>query len=165
MLILFSQQILGLSGFGHGLLLTAEAAGGVLGGLIGPMIVARLGKTLSLALALVLIPPGFLAISLTATTAIVAFALFATMFAGLLWNVVTDSCRQRLIPDALLGRVNSIYRFFGWGMMPIGAVAAGAIVTLAEPHLGRELALRAPFALAALGCFGLLGYGAAKLRL
>jgi hypothetical protein len=35
--------------------------------------------------------------------------------AGTLWNVITVSLRQRLIPDHLLGRVNSVYRFFAWG--------------------------------------------------
>lgn len=33
-----------------------------------------------------------------------------------LWNVITVSFRQSVIPDDLLGRVNSVYRFFGWGM-------------------------------------------------
>lgn len=75
------------------------------------------------------------------------------------------SYRQRLIPDALLGRVNSIYRFFGWGMMPFGALAGGWIVAAAEPDLGRELALRMPFLIAAAGSVMLLVYGLRKLRL
>ncbi len=41
------------------------------------------------------------------------------------WNVHTVSFRQRIIPDALLGRVNSVYRFFGWGMMPLGTLLGG----------------------------------------
>ena len=53
--------------------------------------------------------------------ALVALLLGLTMFTGILWNVITVSLRQSVIPDRLLGRVNSVYRFFGWGMMPIGA--------------------------------------------
>ena len=52
-------------------------------------------------------------LALAPSVPVVALALFLEMFAGLLWNVVTVSYRQRFIPDALLGRVNSIYRFFG----------------------------------------------------
>ena len=73
--------------------------------------------------------------------------------------MVTVSYRQRIIPDALLGRVNSIYRFFGWGLLPFGALASGAIVVMAEPDLGRALALRMPFIIAAVGSFAMLVYG------
>ena len=48
---------------------------------------------------------------------------------GVTWNVVTVSLRQAIIPDELLGRVNSVYRFLGWGMMPIGAALGGIIAS------------------------------------
>ena len=88
-----------------------------------------------------------------------------SVLAALLWNVVTVSYRQRAIPDELLGRVNSIYRFFGWGMMPIGALLGGYIVAFAEPDLGREAALRMVFVVSATGSFVMLAYGWLKLRL
>ena len=44
---------------------------------------------------------------------------------GIFWNVITVSLRQTIIPPHLLGRVNSVYRFFAWGMMPIGAAIGG----------------------------------------
>ena len=47
-LILVSQERLGLSAVGHGALLTAGAAGGVLGGLVCPWVAARLGGQRSL---------------------------------------------------------------------------------------------------------------------
>jgi hypothetical protein len=95
----------------------------------------------------------------------VAISLFLTMFSGLLWNVVTVSYRQRYIPNALLGRVKSIYRFFGWGSLPFGALASGAIVVWAEPELGRGLALRMPFFVAAIGSFAILVYGILGLKI
>jgi MFS family permease len=67
----------------------------------------------------------------------------------ILWNIITVSLRQSLIPDNLLGRVNSVYRFLGWGMMPIGAVLGGALVSVMEPIAGRDWALRIPFLVAA----------------
>lgn len=164
-LILFSQDILGLSAVQHGILLTAGAAGGVFGGMIGPRIVARIGQQRCVFVAQVMMIVPFVLIGLTSNPYIVAAALFIEMVSGMLWNVVTVSYRQRLIPDELLGRVNSIYRFFGWGMMPVGALAAGLIVSWAEPDLGRDMALRVPFYIGAAGTFLLLIYGSAKLRL
>ena len=54
------------------------------------------------------------------------------MGVGVLWNVITVSLRQSIIPDHLLGRVNSVYRFFAWGMMPIGSLIGGLIVVVTD---------------------------------
>ena len=164
-LVLFSQEILGLSAAGYGILLTAGAAGGVLGGLIAPKIAARIGANASLKLALLVFPLPYFAVFLTSNIYVVAAALFVEMLAALLWNVVTVSLRQRSIPDELLGRVNSIYRFFGWGTMPIGAMIGGVLVALFEPEMGREAALRLPYLVGAAGCLALFFYGLCKLDL
>ena len=164
-LILFSQEILNLNAAGHGILLTAGAAGGVIGGLMCPRVVKRIGARHSLFIALAIFALHYIVIAATSNPWIVGFALFVEMFAAVLWNVVTVSYRQRLIPDDLLGRVNSIYRFFGWGMMPIGALLGGWVVTFAEPSLGRVDALRAVFYLAAAGSALMFIYGATRLRL
>jgi sulfite exporter TauE/SafE len=77
---------------------------------------------------------------------------FAAMeFAGFVWNVVSVSTRQRLVPDALRGRVNSIYRLLSWGMMPLGLVLSGLVVQLGEQVLTRSAALVLPFWVAGLG--------------
>ena len=164
-LVLMAQEVLGLDAAGYGLLLTAGAAGGVTGGLLGPRLVARLGGERSLWLALMLMPLPFLALALTASPIVAGAALFLEMVAALVWNIVTVSYRQRTIPDVLLGRVNALYRFFGWGMMPLGALAGGGVVALAEPDLGREMALRLPYLLAAAGAVAMAVYGRARLRL
>ena len=75
----------------------------------------------------------------------VAVLLFLMMFSGLLWNVVTVLYRQRYIPNAALGRVNSIYRFLAGIHCCFGALASCAIVVWAKPELGHGLALRMPF--------------------
>jgi MFS family permease len=73
----------------------------------------------------------------------VAFAVGNLL--AVLWNVITVSLRQTIVPDELLGRVNSVYRFFGWGMMPLGAALGGAMVWVFEGFMDREMALRMPF--------------------
>jgi hypothetical protein len=65
------------------------------------------------------------------------------MFVAVLWNVITVSLRQTIIPDRLLGRVNSVYRFFGWGAIPIGALIGGALAAGLDGPVSREWALRA----------------------
>lgn len=92
----------------------------------------------------------------------VMVAVFSSV--TILWNVITVSLRQALIPDAILGRVNSVYRFIGWGMMPIGSLLGGVIVLVAEPALGREMALRAPFFFAAAANIGLYLYALPRLN-
>jgi sulfite exporter TauE/SafE len=79
-------------------------------------------------------------------------ACFAAMeFTGFVWNVVSVSTRQRMIPDALLGRVNSLYRLLAWGMMPLGLVLSGLVVSAGELFLSRGAALVLPFWAAGLG--------------
>ena len=57
-----------------------------------------------------------------------------------MWNVVTVSLRQRIVPDALLGRLNASYRLLAWGTQPIGALLGGLI--------GEALGLQAVFLIA-----------------
>ncbi|MBB5514353.1 MFS family permease [Rubricella aquisinus] len=163
-LVLYSQEVLGLDAVGHGLLLTLGAAGGVVGGVLCPLLAARIGPRASLLLALALMPVPLVLLAVTSSPILAGLALFLEMAAALLWNVVTVSYRQRVIPDALLGRVNSIYRFFGWGTIPLGALAAGFVVTWAEPGMGREAALRLPFWMGATGLAAMFVLGVAILR-
>lgn len=165
MLVLLSQEVLALSAAGFGLLLAAGAAGGVTAGLAGPWIAKRLGGQTCVLLALCLMPLPFLVLALTHNPYLAGAALFAETFAGLLWNIVTVSYRQRRIPEHLLGRVNSIYRFFGWGMMPLGALAGGWLVGLGEDNMTRDAALRLPFIAACVGSSVMALYGLFRLRL
>jgi MFS family permease len=144
--------------------LTCAAAGGVLGGLVAPEIARRIGIRASLVVALATFVLLHLLLGLFSSVVLAGLALFLEAAGGMLWNVVTVSYRQRLIPDDLLGRVNSIYRFFGWGAMPLGSLGAGALVSVLEPSIGRGAALHSPYLLGALVCGGLLAYGTLRLR-
>ena len=82
--------------------------------------------------------------------------IFFETFLSVLWNVVTVSFRQTIIPTEILGRVNSGYRFFGWGSMPLGSIAGGLLVSILERHISRGVALRVPFLVA--GAIGLINW-------
>jgi len=162
--VLFVQEILELDAAGFGALMTAGAAGGVVGSMVSASVSKRIGQGPSLFLTLIGGAVTFLVLGLT-SSAIVMWAMFALMtLTGTLWNVITVSLRQALIPDHLLGRVNAVYRFFGWGMMPIGSVVGGAIVAITDPLAGREWALRTPFLFAAVVHVALLFYAIPNLN-
>ncbi|MDA8584667.1 MFS transporter [Rhodobacteraceae bacterium] len=164
-LVLFSQDVLGLTATGHGLLLSAGALGAVIGGLTGPALVKAIGARRVIVTSLAIFFPAFLVIGLSSHPVVAAAAIASLWGAGMIWNVVTVSLRQRVIPPELLGRVNSIYRFFGWGSIPLGALTMGAIVAIFEPTFGRDTALRLPFFIASGITVLLLLYAMLKVRL
>ena len=165
LLELLSQDAYGLDSVGYGLLLTMGAVGGVAGGLTAPRLLRLTGPHGGVLLALVAFPVCFLILGLANGLIIAGGALAVQMYASMLWNVVTVSYRQRLIPAELLGRVNSIYRLFAWGMIPVGALLGGAIVGALEQEMARDAAVRAPYFVAAAGSTLIWIYGLLRLRL
>ena len=150
--ILYTQEVLNTSVFVFAVLGTAGAVGGIAGGLIAPKISEKIGSGPSLWLSLAMGPIGAVIIGTTSAWQVVWVVLLFQSFFSILWNTITVSLRQRIIPSHLLGRVNSVYRFFGWGSIPIGMFLGGGLVTIAQNFVSREMALRAPyFAGAALG--------------
>jgi len=150
--ILYTQEVLNTSVFVFAVLGTAGAVGGIAGGLIAPKISEKIGSGPSLWLSLAMGPIGAVIIGTTSAWQVVWVVLLFQSFFSILWNTITVSLRQRIIPSHLLGRVNSVYRFFGWGSIPIGMFLGGGLVTIAQNFVSREMALRGPyFAGAALG--------------
>ncbi len=162
--VLFAQEVLELGATGFGVLMTAGAAGGVAGSFLASGISKRIGQGTSL-FASILVGAATLLVTGLTSSAWVAWSMFAigSLFA-VLWNVITVSLRQALIPDQMLGRVNSVYRFLGWGMMPIGSLLGGLIVAVVDPALGREWALRVPFLVAFVAYAALYFYARPRLN-
>jgi MFS family permease len=150
-LVLYVQEVLGLGAQGYGLMLAAAAFGGIFGGLCADGIVRRLGPGRSAQWAQLLSAVAFVAIPFAPNAIAVALILASFQFVGLVWNTVSVSYRQRTIPNALLGRVNSVYRLLAWGMMPIGLLLSGALVSASGYFVPRETALTMPFIIAAIG--------------
>jgi MFS family permease len=150
--ILFAQEVLQTTVFIFAVLGTAAAVGGIIGGLLGPKVSEKIGRGRSLALALFTMPLMALLIGLSSRWYLVWVFVALETFTSVLWNVVTVSLRQSLIPSNLLGRVNSVYRFFAWGTIPIGTLLGGSLVSVLQSGLGREMAFRfVYFTAAALG--------------
>lgn len=136
-MVLFAQEELGLGELGFGLLMTGPAIGSVVGGIAAGRVTERVGSGPVLIFGCFGVAGGLLLVGFVSNALLAASLLALFGMAGVGWNVVTVSLRQSIIPDELLGRVNSVYRFLGWGGMPIGAVVGGV--------LAQWLGLRAPF--------------------
>ena len=150
--ILYTQEVLNTSVFVFAVLGTAGAVGGIIGGLVAPKISQKIGSGPSLWLSLAMGPIGALVIGTSRSWQVVWVVLLFQSFFSILWNTITVSLRQSIIPSHLLGRVNSVYRFFGWGSIPIGMFLGGGLVTIAQHFVSRDMALRTPyFAGVALG--------------
>jgi MFS family permease len=50
----------------------------------------------------------------------------------MIWNVLTMSLRQAVIPHHLFGRVQGAYRTVVWGAIPLGAIVGGVLAD----HIG-----------------------------
>lgn len=161
--VLFAQEVLGVGpllftvvGFGF-------AVGGAVGGLVAPAASRRLGSGTCLAIAL--LAPAVVSTAVGLSSAWWLVMIFTGIGALLTsgWNVITVSLRQTIIPSHLLGRVNSVYRFFAWGMMPIGAALGGLIVAVVGSAISRSAGLRAVWFADAAIHLGLFIAGRSKL--
>ena len=126
-LVLLATQVLHTGARGYGLLWTAAAVGSVLGGLVNPAITRRLGLLPSLTVAMAAFAAVDAGVGLAPDFAVAAALMACNGFFVTMWNVVTVTLRQRIVPSELLGRVNSAYRMIGWGLMPLGALAGGFV--------------------------------------
>ena len=143
-LVLHAQENLGLSAPQYGLILASAAVGGMAAGLLGGAIPGRIGASATARIMSVCATLAYIAMAAVPSGLWLAACYVLLEFCGITWNVVSVSTRQRLVPSALLGRVNSLYRLLAWGMIPFGTFLAGQIIAQAAPVWGRPLALTLP---------------------
>ena len=155
-LVIFAQEVLEAGPFLFAVIGAGGAIGSILGGWAVPKISRKLGGGTVLAIAVAGLGACSFTVAIATHWVIVMIAFSLTAMLGLGWNVVTVSLRQSVIPDHLLGRVNSVYRFMAWGSIPIGAMLGGVLVSLLDGPFDRQTALRAPWLVSALIHVGIL---------
>lgn len=127
-LVIFVTTDLGLSATGFGLLMVPSAIGGLVGSMVAPRL-RRLPLPIVVGGGVIVSGTAELLIASTSRVAVVAVLLVVDMAGVLVWNVLTIAFRQRTIPDAMLGRVSSGYRFLLSLGAPLGAVGGGMLAT------------------------------------
>ncbi len=137
LLVKFAAEDLGVGPSGFGILLALMSMGSIVGGFAGDRIARHLGERQALLLAYVTFAVCMVGFGLAPHAAVLAVFAMIEGVAGTVWNVITVSMRQRVIPTELFGRVNSAYRWIGTGSIALGAVLGGQIAHAAG--------LRAPF--------------------
>lgn len=151
LLVKFAAEELGVSGSGYGILLACMSLGAIAGGLGGDRLGSRLGDRRALVAAYATFGVCMVGFGLAPTAAVLALVAIVEGVAATVWNVITVSMRQRIIPSELFGRVNSAYRWIGTGSIALGALIGGQIAHYAG--------LRAPFLVGGAITFLALAFG------
>jgi predicted MFS family arabinose efflux permease len=128
MLVLYATQVLHVGAVGYGALLACLAVGWVASSFVVHRIVSRFGYSWSMRIAQICVALAQLLIAVVPPwpPLIGAVLVFLTS-ATLVWNVCSQSTRQRFTPSALLGRVLTSHRALAWGLTPLGALAGGLV--------------------------------------
>lgn len=135
--VLFAQDLLNLSERWFGALVAIGAAGAVIGGLAAERLFKRFGAVAIVYSTVVVWIVCMFAEGFWPRVWVSAVVNATMAFGTTVWNTVTVSLRQRLVPAHLFGRVNSVYRWLVWGSISIGAALGGLVA--------RWFGLRAPF--------------------
>ncbi|WP_431039254.1 MFS transporter [Streptomyces sp. P6-2-1] len=128
-LALFAHDRLGIDTYGFGLLLTAEATGGLLGAALASVLGRRLGTGTALACTAAVEALAILGLAAAPNPyaagpalAVCGAAMGATMVLG-------PSLRQAIVPAHLMGRVTSTSRMLAMCAAPLGAFLGGWLAT------------------------------------
>lgn len=137
---------IGLSEPGFGILLTTFAAGSLIGSFVAAPLERRFGRVPLLFVCVAMTGVSLSVPAFTANAFVIGPVFVVSGLFVVVWNVITVSLRQRIVPNHLLGRLNAGYRLFAWGTQPVGALLGGVV--------GELFGLRAVFLLA--GALGLM---------
>ncbi|MFJ1708655.1 MFS transporter [Kitasatospora sp. NPDC088346] len=156
--VVFLVRVAGVDPELIGLLIAADAVGGILGALVATRIGRRFGSAHGMLVAALVTAPFTLLIPLADDgPRLLLFVLgLSVPAAGLVVaNVLSSGFRQAYVPAELLGRVFTSARFLQFGVIPVAALLGGALgsvlgvreslwLTLSAGVLGKLLRLLGP---------------------
>ena len=163
--ILFATRTLGVAPGLLGLVLGSGAVGGVMGALVAARVGRRMGLGPAFALGCVLFPAPLILVPLVAgaPTQMILAALFLAEFLAGIGVMILDINVGAVIlartPDRIRARAGGAFRFVNYGIRPVGALMGGL--------LGSMIGVRETLIVAAIGSLlgGLWLIGSPVLRL
>ncbi|MEZ4522359.1 MAG: MFS transporter [Thermomicrobiales bacterium] len=128
--MLFMAEDLGLGATAIGIVFATGGIGSLLGAVIAERASSRFGTGVTVIHGQFWFGAFGVAIPLAVLFPAIALVMvvlseFAQWMAHIVSQVNELSIRQAKVPDQYLGRVNSVFQFFGRGMTPIGALMGG----------------------------------------
>jgi MFS family permease len=129
--VLYVVRVLHQRPGAYGLLLAIAALGGIATGAAGARLARRLGPWGSLLAAGLALAASQAVLGLSSSVIIAALMMFIGSGAFALFNMTAVTLRQRAVPAGLLGRVTSLYSAVSGGAEALGALAGGALATVA----------------------------------
>lgn len=121
------DSAMGLSDGAYGTMLLVGGIGAIAAAAVNEHLVARLGEARTIRWATPALMLFSLGPAISTNPVVVGAMLIIASFVNMTFNIPSVSYRQRVTPDALLGRVNSTFRLVGWGTMPLGALLGGLL--------------------------------------
>ena len=127
LIVLYALNTLHLKPTLYGFLFVAMGIGSLAGSIaVGPL-TSRLGRPLMITISAAIGPVMFVLLGVV-TDFWAAAVWFLALSGGVtMWNVLSMSLRQAMIPAELLGRVLGAHRVALWGGIPVGALIGGAL--------------------------------------
>jgi MFS family permease len=138
--VLFARERLGLTDTQYGLLISAGAIGAVAGMPVYHLLEPRVGSLTLLRAGLVIETAVHLVLALTRNPWVAGTTMAVFGVHAVVWGIVSTTARQLATPEALMGRVNSVYL-----LASVGGAALGALLGAV---LAQQLGLVAPFVFA-----------------
>jgi MFS family permease len=136
-LVLYTSERLGMNEVGFGLLITATAIGGVIGITSYGWLERRFSLGDLMRVGLLIETGTHLSLALTTLPAVALGTMVVFGAHEYVWGTTSTVVRQRAVPDALLGRVGSVYRVAIVGGLVVGTPLGGL--------LARTFGITAPF--------------------
>ena len=131
-LLVYAVRELGLSATTIGIVFAVGNVGFLVGAFAAKRIETLLGVGRTIVASMALSAPGLLLVPLAPRHLAVPLFIASGVivgFAVVLYNVTAISLMQAITPDRLLGRMNASRRFLVWGVIPLGALAGGALAS------------------------------------
>jgi MFS family permease len=130
--VVYAAEVLSMGPVVIGVALAVGNGGGVLGALLAEPFARRFGTGTAFMVSIVLFTAGSAILPMSVGPVTFATGMFVAYLGAFVFNVLQVSLCQAVTPPHLLGRMNSVFRFATWGVIPLGAAGGGLLVE----HIG-----------------------------